>query len=64
MPSINLQVALFAGQLTLRLPRLEDVTRVTKLCRDEEIARWARVPSPYTSQHAEQFVSSARGEPV
>ncbi len=62
MPSINRAVTLFAGHLTLRLPRLEDVARITQLCQDEEITRWTRVPSPYASQHAEQFVSSARSE--
>ncbi|MDP8929207.1 MAG: GNAT family N-acetyltransferase [Actinomycetota bacterium] len=62
MPSVDLAVTLFAGNLTLRLPRMDDVARITQLRQDEEIARWTRVPSPYTSQHAEQFVSFARAE--
>lgn len=62
MLSIDPAVALFAGGLTLRLPGAEDVARITQLCQDEEISRWTRVPSPYTSQHAEEFVSFAHSE--
>jgi len=44
------------GSLVLRPWRLEDVPRVAEICRDPEIPRWTRVPSPYTEEHARTWI--------
>jgi ribosomal-protein-alanine N-acetyltransferase len=44
------------GSLVLRPWRLEDVPRVAEICRDPEIARWTRVPSPYTEEDARAWI--------
>lgn len=44
------------GSLRLRPWRLEDVPRVAEICRDPEISRWTRVPSPYTEEHARSWI--------
>jgi len=44
------------GALVLRPWRLEDVPRVAEICTDPEIARWTRVPSPYTERHARAWI--------
>jgi RimJ/RimL family protein N-acetyltransferase len=44
------------GSLVLRPFRLEDVPRVAEICRDPEIPRWTRVPSPYTEEHARSWI--------
>jgi RimJ/RimL family protein N-acetyltransferase len=44
------------GSLVLRPWRPEDVPRVAEICRDSEIARWTRVPSPYTEEHARAWI--------
>ena len=50
--------ALHDGDLTLVTPTLEDVDRVTEVCRDPEVQRWTTVPSPYRREHAESFIGS------
>jgi RimJ/RimL family protein N-acetyltransferase len=42
--------------LRLRPPVEDDVPTITRICRDPDIQRWTRVPSPYTQAHARQFV--------
>jgi RimJ/RimL family protein N-acetyltransferase len=44
------------GSLELRPWRLEDAPRVAEICRDPEISRWTRVPSPYTEEHARSWI--------
>jgi RimJ/RimL family protein N-acetyltransferase len=49
------------GVIALRPPAAEDVDAITAACQDPEIPRWTRVPSPYTREHAVEFVErSAR----
>jgi len=49
------------GVVALRPPEPDDVDAITAACQDPEIPRWTRVPSPYTSDHAVEFVKrSAR----
>lgn len=45
------------GDLRLRAPRERDVEAVRRICQDPEIQRWTRVPSPYRTEHAAQFVA-------
>jgi RimJ/RimL family protein N-acetyltransferase len=47
---------LIDGDLLLRAPRLDDVPTITRLCRDPDIERFTRVPSPYTEDDARRFV--------
>lgn len=44
------------GDLTLVTPSLDDVDRVTEICRDPEVQRWTTVPSPYRREDAEAFL--------
>lgn len=53
---------LHAGELELRLPEDGDAETIAALCQDPAIARWTRVPSPYSVADAEQFVTWARGQ--
>ena len=46
-------------RLRLRLPTEADVARITEICRDAEVQRWTRVPSPYTADDARAFVQLA-----
>ena len=47
--------------IALRPPTPDDVDPITDACKDPEIPRWTRVPSPYTRDHAVEFVErSAR----
>jgi len=46
------------GRLVLRPPEAGDVPDITAACQDLEIARWTRVPSPYTEAHAEAWVGA------
>jgi RimJ/RimL family protein N-acetyltransferase len=49
------------GAIALRPPAPDDVDAITEACQDPEIPRWTRVPSPYTHDHAVEFVQrSAR----
>jgi RimJ/RimL family protein N-acetyltransferase len=45
------------GVVTLRPRRLEDAGAVTAACQDPEIPRWTTVPSPYTREHAVEWLS-------
>ncbi|MFW6009829.1 MAG: GNAT family N-acetyltransferase, partial [Actinomycetota bacterium] len=47
------------GELSLRPPAERDVDRITEICRDDEVQRWTRVPSPYTRDDARGFVQSS-----
>jgi RimJ/RimL family protein N-acetyltransferase len=43
--------------LVLRRPRSEDLEAMVEQCSDAEMARWTRVPSPYSRADAEQFLA-------
>jgi RimJ/RimL family protein N-acetyltransferase len=47
--------------LTLRPPRPEDADALTQAVQDPEIPRWTNVPSPYTREHALDWI--ARRDP-
>jgi len=47
--------------LSLREFGPEDADWVFRACRDPEIQRWTRVPSPYLREHAESFVEDGAG---
>ncbi len=51
--------ALADAGLRLRPPADADVPRITAICRDVEVQRWTRVPSPYTEDDARAFVRFA-----
>lgn len=44
------------GVVTLRGWRETDVPAVVRICQDPEIARFTRVPSPYTEEDAQDFL--------
>ena len=44
------------GVVALRAWREEDVPAVVRICQDPEIARFTRVPSPYTEEDARGFL--------
>jgi RimJ/RimL family protein N-acetyltransferase len=44
------------GELRLRPATLDDVPAITTICRDPDIQRWTRVPSPYTESDAHDYV--------
>jgi RimJ/RimL family protein N-acetyltransferase len=44
--------------LTLRPPRVDDADAITVACQDPEISRWTRVPSPYTREHALEYIAN------
>jgi RimJ/RimL family protein N-acetyltransferase len=50
------------GGITLRALRDTDVPALVAACQDPEIARWTRVPSPYTVEDAKRFVAIAATE--
>jgi RimJ/RimL family protein N-acetyltransferase len=70
MPEILLpEQPLTDGGVVLRAPREDDLAALTCACQDPEIARWTRVPSPYTEENARQWLAHqagarARGEGV
>ena len=45
------------GVVTLRPRRPEDVDAIVAACQDPEIPRWTMVPSPYTREHAEEWLA-------
>jgi RimJ/RimL family protein N-acetyltransferase len=47
--------------VVLREPTPSDVPAIARACRDPAIARWTRVPSPYTDDDARRFVLMAIG---
>ena len=49
-------VTLTTSRLELRHPAEDDIDAITEACQDPEIPRWTTVPSPYTRQHAADFV--------
>lgn len=55
------------GTVTLRPWRDADVPALVAVCRDPEVVRWTKVPSPYTEHDAQTFMlvkqaRQARGE--
>jgi RimJ/RimL family protein N-acetyltransferase len=50
------------GEVTLRGLREADIPAIVAACRDPEIPRWTRVPSPYTREDAERFLAIAAAE--
>ena len=44
--------------VTLRPWREEDIPAIVEACRDPEIGRWTSVPSPYTEEHARDFLEN------
>lgn len=56
-------VTLTTDRLVLRPYQPSDVPAVHAACQDPDIPRWTSVPSPYTREHAEDFVDriSRRG---
>jgi RimJ/RimL family protein N-acetyltransferase len=49
-------VTLTTDRLSLRELRPADTDAVLAACQDPEIPRWTSVPSPYTREHAAEFV--------
>jgi RimJ/RimL family protein N-acetyltransferase len=47
------------GVITLRAKGRKDVGALATICQDPEIARWTRVPSPYTRADAEGWIAAA-----
>lgn len=50
-------VALFADELELSTPTADDIPAITAACQDPDIARYTTLPSPYSTEDAEQFVA-------
>jgi RimJ/RimL family protein N-acetyltransferase len=50
------------GVIAVRPLRESDIPAIVDACRDPEIARWTRVPSPYTREDAERFLAIAAAE--
>ena len=46
-------------RLTLSAPTPADAEAITDACQDPEIPRWTPLPSPYTTQHAVEFIGEA-----
>jgi RimJ/RimL family protein N-acetyltransferase len=44
------------GVVALRAWRQDDIPAVVRICQDPEIARFTRVPSPYTEQDARDYL--------
>jgi [ribosomal protein S5]-alanine N-acetyltransferase len=55
----RLDVALTDGEVALRDWRALDVEAMVAPLNDPAIARWTRVPSPYTRAHAVEFLTQA-----
>jgi RimJ/RimL family protein N-acetyltransferase len=55
-----LDAPLSDGHITLREWTDHDVDAMTAALQDAEIARWTRVPSPYTRQNAVDFLARMR----
>jgi RimJ/RimL family protein N-acetyltransferase len=54
-------VVLHTDRLELRAPTASDADAIFAACQDPEIPRWTTVPSPYTREHAEEFVDLVAG---
>ena len=50
--------------LRLRPPRESDAHAIAEGCSDAEIARWTKVPSPYTLEDARAWIAAAELEPA
>ncbi len=50
---------LTAGPFVLRLPGPDDVIWLCDSCRDPEVSKWTRMPSPYLARHAIEFIEAA-----
>ena len=50
------------GVVTVRGAREADIPDLVAACRDPEIPRWTRVPSPYTREDAARFLAVAATE--
>jgi RimJ/RimL family protein N-acetyltransferase len=61
MPAI-VPPSLTDGVVSLRGLASADVPAIVAACRDPEIPRWTRVPSPYTREDAVQFVAAVTAE--
>lgn len=49
-------VILRTERLELSLPREDDIDAIVAAAQDPEVPRWTGLPSPYTREHAQQFV--------
>ncbi len=61
MPAI-VAPTLSDGRIGVRPVAPGDIPDIVAACRDPEIPRWTRVPSPYTREDAEQFLAVAAAE--
>ncbi len=61
MPAI-VAPTLSDGRIGVRPIAPGDISDIVAACRDPEIPRWTRVPSPYTREDAEQFLAVATAE--
>ena len=52
-------VTLRTPRLELTLPSLADAEAITAAAADPEVPRWTTLPSPYTLDHAQDFVTRA-----
>ena len=55
--SIDRPTELPAGPVTLRRWRASDASAIAAACSDMEIQRWLPLPSPYTEQHAREYLA-------
>jgi len=46
------------GTVTLRAYRRQDIPAMVEQCRDEQMQRWTRVPSPYQARDARAYIDS------
>lgn len=57
MDAFDLRLVLQAeGAMTLSRPTEADVDQLVEACQDPEIVRFTQVPSPYTREHARNYV--------
>jgi RimJ/RimL family protein N-acetyltransferase len=61
MPAI-VPPTLSDGEIRVRPLAPTDVPAIVAACKDPEIPRWTRVPSPYTREDAERFLAIAAAE--
>lgn len=54
--------ALSDDEIVLRQWAWDDVPALTAACQDPEIPRWTVVPSPYTEDHAREFVMACEAD--
>jgi ribosomal-protein-alanine N-acetyltransferase len=60
-PLPRLDPPLTDGHVVLREWTGDDVDAMTAGLADPEVARWTRVPQPYTRRHASEYIAEARG---